>query len=65
MGKNSSLASMAGFIDTTVGIECVLGWWKHRVKLGFLNVSSVTVDGLQSTVGVDGKAIGAETNNRT
>jgi len=65
MGKYSSLAGMADFVDTTVGVECVLGWWKHRVKSGFLDVYSVTVDGLQSTVGVDGKAVGTKTNDRT
>jgi len=65
MRQNSSFSSMTGFVDATVGVERVLGWWKDWVELGFLDVCSVAVDGLQSSVGVDWKAVGAKTNDRT
>jgi hypothetical protein len=46
MRENSSLASMARFVDAAVGVEGVLCWWKYRVELRFLDVGFIAVDGL-------------------
>lgn len=61
MTKNSPLASMSGFVDAAVRVECILGRGKHGVENGLLNVGAMAIDGFQGGVSVDGDAVGAET----
>lgn len=53
MRKYSAFPGMASFINTTVGIERVLGRWEDGVELGFLDIGFVAVDSFQSSVAVD------------
>ena len=55
---------MAGFVDATMGIECVLSRRKDRVKLRLLHVGFMAVDGFQSRIGIYGKTVRPEAKNR-
>lgn len=53
MRQHSAFPGMAGFVNTAVSIERVLGRREDGIKLRFLDVGFVAVDGLQSSVAVD------------
>ena len=51
---------MACFVDAAVRVEGVFGGREYRVELGFLDVSTVSIDCLEGCVAVDGEAVGSK-----